>query len=124
MMVKHHGPPIHHLGDLLDLIKEDAWTLATQRCRDDVQSLALDRAQVATMLLSLQETDFRRPWSERVTTDYGRFIADDYKLWFDENTKTRCAFGKGLCFYIKLAVYSDKEGDFCLVVSFHLDSRP
>lgn len=124
-MVKHHGQPIHHLGDLLQLIEEDAWQLATRKSRGHVQALGLDRAQVATMLLSLREADFRRPWHEGVTTEFGHIPADDYKLFFDDEKQMRCTPGvASACYYIKLAIYSDEEGDCCLIASFHLDGRP
>lgn len=104
--------PLHDLDAIRALVEEDAWELATRRCRLKVQALGLTRVDVRSMLLALRPTDHRQEWGE-AQTDFGALMADDYLLEYD-----------GCCFYIKLGIHTTHEGDACLVASLHLDSAP
>lgn len=112
MVIYHRLMPIHDLEDVRFLIEEDAWVLATTRCRRKVEALGLTRAQVRAMLLSLTPQDHRKEYGP-ADTDFGQIEADDYILTFE-----------GDCYYIKLGIHGNDEGDSCLVASFHLDGAP
>lgn len=114
---------ISNLEDIRYLIEEEAWVLATQKCRAEVQKLGLSSADVKQMLLALTQNDHRKDFGP-AESDFGTIQADDYKLWFDEQAKTRCLPDQGCCFYIKLGIHTNNDGQCCAVVSFHLDSRP
>lgn len=114
---------LHDLEDIKSLVREDAWALATRTCSQNASSLGLLRADVAKMLLALMPQDHRKEYGP-AASDYGEIQTDDYKLWYDDEQEVRCRSGLGNCFYIKLGVHSNDEGECCLVVSFHLDSRP
>lgn len=113
----------HRLQDIRDLIEADAWVLATQVCRRDVERLSLLQPDQRAMLLSLTEADHRGAWGT-AASDYGPVDVDDYLLWYDEEAGVRCARNRGNCFYIKLGIHTDAQGSCVAVVSFHLDSRP
>ena len=124
IMVYHHNQqPLHDLDEVQYLVREDAWTYATPRCRKTVQSLGLTRRLVATALLALTKEDHRSSYGP-ADSEFGQLLVDDYVLWFDEDEQRRCERRSGTCFYIKFGVHSSDEGLLCAVVSFHVDSRP
>lgn len=115
--------PIHDLDAVRYLIQEDAWELATRTCKRDVQNLGLTREGVKAILLAVSPQDHRSTFG-KAGSDFGDVFVDDYRLWFDEETQTRCPPRGGTFFYLKFGIHSTDEGDVCLVVSLHLDSRP
>ena len=122
-MVRTKRIALHDLEDIRLLVAADAWELATRTSRGNARCLGLIRGDVAKMLAALMTQDHRKVFGP-VDSDYGTIDADDYKLWYDEEQTGRGHPNQALCYYIKLGIHTTTEGDCCLVVSFHLDSRP
>jgi len=122
-MVGNHEIPVHSLDEIRYLLSEDAWYLATRKCRDNVVSLGLLGTDVKDMLLALTQADFRSEFG-KCDSDFGEVEADDYLLWFDEDRKIRCRPYAGQGFYIKLAIHTTAEGACCLIISLHAEGRP
>jgi hypothetical protein len=110
--------PLNSLEELQDLVRQDAWHLATRRCRDSVRRLNLHPQEVQQLLLLIQTRDFRKEYG-LTECDLGEVIADDYLLWYDDVQGTRCAPNKGLLLYIKLGVHTNSDGSCCAVISLH-----
>jgi hypothetical protein len=110
--------PLNSLEDLQDLVRQDAWCLATRRSRDKVQSLNLRSEQVRQLLLLIQAEDFRKEYGP-ATCELGEVQADDYLLWYDDLQGARCAPNNGLLLYIKFGIHTDADGSCCAVISLH-----
>jgi hypothetical protein len=85
--------------------------------------LGWTRGEVEALLLALQPEDFRKEFGQ-ATTDFGDVFADDYRIWFDDGSFTRCQPLAGMRFYVKVGITKLRDADTCLVISLHLDGRP
>lgn len=112
------APPFYSLADIQALVAADAWEAGTSRCRDEIRSLGLFRADVAKVLQNLTQNDFRKHFGP-CCTDFGEISGDDYVVWIDDVTLARCAPNMGLKLYIKFGIDVDEAGEACVVISFH-----
>jgi hypothetical protein len=115
--------PKYALADLQFLVQEDAYTLATEKCKRNVRGLGLTDEQAAGLVLQFQPHHFDRVYPYLCKNDFGKHHADEYLVWVDLATLSVTQPGQGVKLYVKLAVDANADGEACLLISFHRVKR-